>query len=81
MNKIKIKFNSPEEVTEFVDICNCFISDINVWDGHITLDAKSVVSMFGIAEGKYIDVEMISSDKDEISRFIIDINKFEVKIC
>lgn len=81
MNKIKIKFNSPEEVTEFVDICNCFISDINVWDGHIALDAKSVVSMFGIAEGKHIDVEMISSDKDEISRFIIDINKFEVKIC
>lgn len=81
MNKIKIKFNSPEEVTEFVDICNCFISDINVWDGHIALDAKSVVSMFSIAEGKHIDVEMISSDKNEISRFIKNINKFEVKIC
>lgn len=81
MNRMRIKLNSPEEVTEFINICNCYISDINAWTGHIAIDAKSIVSMFRIAEGKRIDIEMISSDKEEISRFLRNISKFEVKNC
>lgn len=81
MNKVKIRFNSPEEVTEFVNICNCFISDINIWDGHIAIDAKSIISIFNIADGKIVDVEIISSDKEEIEKFIDKISKFEVKMC
>lgn len=78
MKRRKIKFGKPEDVSEFVNICDKFISDINVWDGHIAIDAKSMVSMFGIADGKIVEVEMISSDNKEIEKFIDDISKFEV---
>lgn len=42
---------------------------INIWDGHIAIDAKSIVSVFSISEGKPIDVEMVSVDEAEIERF------------
>lgn len=78
MNKRKIKFNTPEETTEFINICSTYSSDINVLDGSIALDAKSIVSMFSIANGKVVEVEMISSDEKEIERFVGKTRKFEV---
>ena len=76
--KRKIRFKTPEETTEFINICSTYHSDINVFDGSIVLDAKSIVSMFSIANGKIVDVEMISSDEKEIDRFAERIRKFEV---
>lgn len=79
MNRIIIEFNTPEEVADFINICSKYISDINIYDGHIAVDAKSIISMFKIAEGKHIEVEMISYDENEIERFKNDIKKYEVK--
>lgn len=78
MNKRKIKFKTPEETTEFINICSSYDSDINVLDGSVMLDAKSIVSMFGITNGKSVEVEMISNDKSEIEKFVERIRKFEV---
>lgn len=79
MNKKRITLRTPEEIAEFINISSSFTSDINVWNGHIVIDAKSIVSMFGITDGKIIDVEIISSDNKEIERFIDEISRFEVK--
>lgn len=79
MKRITIEFNAPEEVADFINICSKYISDINIYDGHIVVDAKSIISMFKIAEGKYIEVEMISCDENEVKRFKNDIKKYEVK--
>lgn len=79
MKRITIKFDTPEEVADFINICSKYISDINIYDGHIAVDAKSIVSMFKIADGKHIEVEMISCDENEIERFENDIMKYRVE--
>ena len=78
MKSIEIKFKTPEETTEFINICNSFISDINIYDGSIAIDAKSIVSVFSLSQNKPVRVEMISCDEGEINRFIDKIRKFEV---
>lgn len=75
---MKIRLKTPEETTEFINICSAYDSDINVLDGSIMLDAKSIVSMFGITNGKIVEVEMISNNKKEVERFVERIRKFEV---
>lgn len=79
MKRITIKFDTPEEVADFINICSKYISDINIYDGHIAVDAKSIVSMFKIADGKHIEVEMISCNENEIERFENDIMKYRVE--
>lgn len=78
MRSIEIRFRSPEDTTDFIRICCSFISDINIYDGSIAIDAKSIVSVFSLSQSKTVRVEMISEDKDEINRFIEKIRKFEV---
>lgn len=76
MKKITIKFNKPEEIVEFINICSKYSSDINIYDGSIIVDAKSIISMFKISERKHIKVKMISDNTDEINRFINEIKKY-----
>ncbi|MBD5487307.1 MAG: HPr family phosphocarrier protein [Lachnospiraceae bacterium] len=78
MNKKKIRLSTPEMVSDFVNVCSKYDCDINVYDGSINLDAKSIIAMFGIMQGKVIEVQAISSDESVISRFIEDMRKFEV---
>ena len=42
------------------------------------IDAKSIISVFSIQQGKTIEVQAISSDESVISSFIEDMRKFEV---
>lgn len=76
--KMKIKLSSPEDTASFVNICNEFESDVDVWDGHISIDAKSIVGMLRIADGKIITANIHTSDPNEIKAFIDMIRKFEV---
>lgn len=78
MNKIKIRLFTAEETTEFVNICSKYDCDINVNDGRILLDAKSIISIYSVATGKIIEVQAITSNKSVISRFVEDMRKFEV---
>lgn len=73
-----IILKTPEQDAEFVNICSKYVSDINLYDGHIAIDAKSIVSVFSIAQGKPVEVEMISKDGTEVENFENDIRKFEV---
>lgn len=77
MNKLKISLHTAEQVAEFVDICSKYECDINVYDGRIVLDAKSIIAVLGINQGKVIEVQAISSNESIILRFIDDMKKFE----
>lgn len=78
MNKKKIKLLTPEMISDFINICSKYDCDINVYDGRVTLDGKSIIAMFSIAQGKTLEVQAISSDESVISLFIEDMKKFEV---
>lgn len=78
MNKKKIRLTTPEMVSGFINVCSKYDCDINLYDGRNILDAKSIMGVFGIAQGKVIEVQAISTDESVISSFIEDIRKFEV---
>lgn len=81
MNKLKIKLSTPEMVCDFINVCSSSKYDdydINLYDGRSIIDAKSIVDVFTIAQGKEIETDIISEDKSVISSFIEDMRKFEV---
>lgn len=78
MQRIKIKLSTPELIAEFINICSKYDCDINLYDGRNILDAKSLIGVFAIAQGKSLEVQIISSDECVISCFINDMRKFEV---
>jgi len=78
LNKTKIKLESPEQVTDFINLCAKYNNDINLYDGSVVVDAKSVIGVFGIQAGKEIEVEMLGVDKDEIVNFMKETKVYEV---
>lgn len=78
MNKKKIKLSTPEMVSEFINVCSKYKCDINLYDGRSVIDAKSIIGVFTITQGKVIEVQAVSSDESVISKFIEDMRKFEV---
>lgn len=79
MYKKKIKLLTPEAIAEFVKICCKYSCDINIYDGRSVIDAKSIVGVFTISQGKEIEVEINSVNEDDVVGFLNDIRKFEVK--
>lgn len=77
MNKKKNKLSTPEMVSEFINVCSKYDCDINLYDGRNLIDAKSLIGVFAIAQGKAIEVQVISSDESVILKFIEDMRKFE----
>lgn len=78
MQKIKIKLATPELIAKFINICSRYECDINLYDQRNVIDAKSLIGVFAIAQGKPLEVQAISSDESVISSFIEDMKKFEV---
>lgn len=78
VNRLKIKLSTPEMVCDFINVCSKYDCDINLYDGRSVIDAKSIVGVFAIAQGKEIEVQAISVDESVISSFIKDMRKFEV---
>lgn len=79
MNKIKIKLESPEAVADFINLCSKYENDINLYDKSVIVDAKSVIGVFGIQEGKEIEVEMLGANKEEIRDFIERVELFKTE--
>lgn len=78
MNKKKIRLSTPEMVSDFINICSKYDCDINLYDGRNIIDAKSIIGVFAIAQGKVIELQAISSDESVILSFIKDMRRFEV---
>lgn len=77
MNKKKIRLTTPEMVSGFINVCSKYECDINLYNGRNVIDAKSIIGVFAIAQGKVIEVQAISTDESVISSFIEDMKKFE----
>lgn len=78
MGKIKIRLATPELIAEFINICSKYNCDINLYDGRNIIDAKSLIGVFTVSQGKVIEVKVITVDKSVISSFVEDMRKFEV---
>lgn len=78
MRKIKIKLLTPELIANFINICSKYDCDINLYDQRNVIDAKSIIGVFAVTQGKEIEVQAITSDESVISSFIEDMRKFEV---
>lgn len=79
MNKIKIRLTTPEQITEFINICSKYDCDINLYDGSTVIDAKSIIGVFSFPQGKELEVQAITSDEDTIIRFSKDMERLEDK--
>lgn len=77
MHRTKIKLATPELIAEFINICSKYECDINLYDERNIIDAKSIIGVFAVTQGKVIEVQAISSDESVISSFIEDMRKFE----
>lgn len=78
MNRTKIKLESPEQVTEFINLCSKYNNDVNLYDGSVVIDGKSIIGVFSIQEGKEIEIEMLGADPEEIKDFKKRIKDYEV---
>lgn len=65
-------------VSGFINVCSKYECDINLYDGRNVLDAKSIIGVFGVAQGKVIEVQAITNEEDVITNFINDMKQFEV---
>lgn len=78
MNRLRIKLKTPEMIADFINTCSKYDCDINLYDGRNIVDAKSIIGVFTVTQGKIIEVKAICSDESVISSFIEDMKKFEV---
>lgn len=78
MNRLKIRLTIPEMIADFINTCSKYDCDINLYDGRNIVDAKSIVGVFTVTQGKIIEVKAISSNKSVILSFIEDMRRFEV---
>ena len=73
----KIKLALAEDIKKFVNEARTFTSDINVRSGNYIVDGKSILGLFSINTSNPIEIELISSDLEEIERFNVMISKFK----
>lgn len=73
----KIKLALAEDIKKFVNEARTFISDINVRSGNYVVDGKSILGLFSINTSNPIEIELVSSDLEEIEKFDVMISKFK----
>lgn len=73
----KIKLALAEDIKKFVNEARTFTSDINVRSGNYVVDGKSILGLFSINTSNPIEIELVSSDLEEIEKFNIMISKFK----
>lgn len=78
MNKMTIKLDTFEKIKNFAQKVVKFESDVNLSRGSQYFDAKSILSVFVLLDmTKPVEVQIISSNEDEITNFIEAMKEFE----
>ena len=73
----KNKLALAEDIKKFVNEARTFTSDINVRSGNYVVDGKSILGLFSINTSNPIEIELVSSDLEEIEKFNVMISKFK----
>lgn len=71
-----IKLKGIEEAKQFVSEMNEFPMDINIEDGHIVLDAKSLLAVLNLDFSKDLNVTCISYKTDDVLRLGAALSKY-----
>ncbi len=78
MNKIPIKLDTFDKIKSFAKDIVKFESDVNLYKGSQTFDAKSILSIVVLLDlSNEVEVQIISSKEDEIVKFIKTMSKYE----
>lgn len=64
-----IKFKSAEDIERFVRECTHYQGDVNVYDGSIMVDGKSILGMTSLDITHVLNIELISDYKSEHIHF------------
>lgn len=78
LSRTKIKLATPEDITDFVNMCSKYDCDVNIYDGSTIVDAKSIIGVFSIQQGKVVEVQAITHDENVVVDFVKNIRKYEV---
>ena len=73
MSKIRVMFQTPEEINHFVNIVNAYPFDMDMVKGSITVDAKSILSLMRLG----INTEMmLSVHAEKCEDLVEDLEKY-----
>lgn len=74
MNQMKVVFQTPEEINEFVNIVKNYPYDMDLEKGRIIIDAKSILGImnFGVNNEVILKVhaEFCEELKSDLERFV-----------
>lgn len=66
MRKVKVKFTSVDEIIKFVDIVKCYNSEVDLKEGHIEVDAKSLLGVMNFGIEKEMDMIVLSDNCSDL---------------
>ena len=66
MVRFTVQFKSITDVKEFVRIVNKYSYDVDLSSGRYVVDAKSIMGIFSLELQKSINIEIHSTDCDEL---------------
>jgi len=66
MVRFTVQFKSITDVKEFVRIVNKYPYDVDLSSGRYVVDAKSIMGIFSLELQKSINIEIHSTDCDEL---------------
>lgn len=77
IKRTKVNLNNIESAKKFVEICNYYQSDINVYSGRYIIDGKSILGILSLNLLNPVEVEIVSKSEVEADSFINMMKQFE----
>ena len=76
---MKLRFHSIENATDFVKKVSMLHFDVNLYDGSIIIDAKSIVGVLNLDFNKTFVVKCADSVPDHVYQLRSAVKEFEVE--
>ena len=77
IKRTKVNLNNIESAKKFVEICNYYHSEINVYSGRYIIDGKSILGILSLNLLNPVEVEIVSKSEVEADSFINMMKQFE----
>lgn len=77
IKRTKVNLNNIESAKKFVEICNYYQSEINVYSGRYIIDGKSILGILSLNLLNPVEVEIVSKSEVEANSFINMMKQFE----
>lgn len=77
-NRVTVNLNEIDKVKIFVNEISKFESDVDIISGRHICDAKSLMSIFSFDLSNPVDIQIISSNEEEVERFNEVLEEFKV---